>query len=114
MNKRWAVLGGLGLGAVIWGLVSEAQGALEGSVEDDDTLAERVRARLARAVAHPETVQVSVEDGVVTLAGSVAAVEFDRLVSGVLRVRGVKDVNDQLDVRPTPNGARDFEDIPAD
>jgi osmotically-inducible protein OsmY len=113
MKKRWALLGGLGLGAVVWGILGEAQGALEGPI-DDDGLAERVRARLARAVSRPEAVQVTVENGVVTLAGTVAAAEFDRLVSTVLRVRGVQDVNDQLDVRPTADGARDFQDTPAE
>jgi BON domain len=112
MNKRWAMLGGLGLGAVVWGLLSEARGALEGGVEDDATLADRVRKRLAGAVSHPEAVHVSVKDGVVTLGGTVAAAEFDRLVSRVLRVRGVVDVDDQLDVRPLGGGARDFEDTP--
>ena len=114
MKKRWAMLGGLGLGAVVWGLLAEARGALEGPIEDDDALAERVHARLGRTVSHPETVEVTVENGVVTLAGTVAAAEFDRLVSGVLRVRGVRDVNDQLEVRPTSAGARDLEDSPAE
>lgn len=155
MNKRWAMLGGLGLGAGLmyildpvagrkrrktvadkagsiqrtsasaigrvsrdigkeaWGLLAEAQGAFEGPIEDD-ALAEQVRTRLGRTVSHPDNVQVSVENGVVTLAGTVAAAEFDRLVSGVLRVRGVQDVNDQLDVRPTADGARDFKDTPAE
>ena len=45
-------------------------------------------------------------------APGVDAPEFDRLISTVLRVKGVRDVNDQLDVRPTANGARDFEDTP--
>ncbi len=114
MDKRWAMLGGLGLGAVVWGLLAEARGAFEGSIDDDETLTERVRTRLARTVSHPDAVQVSVENGFVTLTGTVAAAEFDRLVSCVLRVRGVRDVNDQLDVRPTANGARDFEDSPAE
>ena len=156
MNKRWAMLGGLGLcaglmyildpvagrkrrktvadkagsiqrtsasaigrvsrdiGKEAWGLLAEAQGAFEGPIEDDDALAERVRTRLGRAVSHPDKVQVSVENGVVTLTGTVAAAEFDRLVSGVLRVRGVRDVNDRLDVRPTADGARDFENTPAE
>lgn len=155
MNKRWAMLGGLGLGAGLmyildpvagrkrrktmayktgslrtsasaigrvsrdigkeaWGLLTEAQGVFEGPMEDDESLAERVRARLERTVSHPDTLQVRVENGVVTLAGTVGAAEFDRLVSGVLRVKGVRDVNDQLDVRPIANGARDFEDTPAD
>ena len=102
MKKRWAMLGGIGLGAgVLWGILAEAQGALEGPIEDDDALAERVRARIARVIPRPETVRVSVANGTVTLAGSVAAADFDRLISGVLRVRGVLDVNEQLDVRPT-------------
>ena len=114
MKKRWALLGGLGLGAVVWGLLGEAQGALEGPIEDDDG-AGRSRAGAAR----PDGLasgsrQVTVENGVVTLAGTVAAAEFDRLVSTVLRVRGVQDVNDQLDVRPTADGARDFQDTPAE
>lgn len=114
MKKRWAILGGLGLGAgVIWGLLAEARSALEGPIEEDDAVADRVRTRLGRTVSRPGAVQVSVENGVVTLAGTVAAAEFDRLVSSVLRVRGVRDVNDQLDVRPTADGARDFEDTPA-
>ena len=81
MKKRWALLGGLGLGAVVWGLLGEAQGVLEGPIEDDDGLAELVRARLARAVSRPDAIQVTVENGIVTLAGTVAAAEFDRLVS---------------------------------
>jgi osmotically-inducible protein OsmY len=102
MRKRWAMLGGLGLGAgVFWALLSEAQDALEGPSDDDDALAERVRGRLGRTVPQPGTVHVSVQNGVVTLTGAVAAAEFDRLVSDVLRVRGVRDVIDQLDVRPT-------------
>jgi osmotically-inducible protein OsmY len=158
MNKRWAMLGGLGLGAGLmyildpvagrkrrrtvadtagslrkrtsgsaigrvsrdigkeaWGLLTEAQNVFEGGpTEDDGSLADRVRERLARTVSRPEALQVTVENGVVTLAGTVGAAEFDRLVSGVLRVKGVQDVNDQLDVRPVANGARDFEDTPSD
>lgn len=154
MNKRWATLGGLGLGAGLlyildpiagrkrlravadktgsmkktaraigrvsrdigkeaWGLLGEAESVFAGPLEDDETLAGRVRVRLARTLSRPDTVQVLVENGVVTLAGTVAAAEFDRLVSSVLRVKGIRDVNDQLDVRPTANGARDFEDTPA-
>ena len=39
--------------------------------------------------------------GVVTLSGTVRATEFDRLVSAVLKVRGVQDVNDALQIRAT-------------
>jgi osmotically-inducible protein OsmY len=103
------------IGKEAWGLLAEAGDAFdEGPIEDDTALADRVRDRLVRAVAHPEGVTVSVAKGVVTLGGSVPAAEFDRLVSSVLRVRGVRDVNDQLDVRPVGKGHRDFGDTPAE
>ena len=117
MKRRgWAMLGGLGLGAGLMyilnpggrrggeegsgglsGMLSEATDAF-GAAEDDEVLAGRVRARLRRVVADADKVSVSVKDGVVTLTGSVGATEFDRLVSAVLKVRGVHDVDDQLEV----------------
>jgi hypothetical protein len=116
MKKRWAVLGGLGLGVgVLWTLLSEAQDVLEGTSDDDQAVADRVRKQLSRLLSRPaDQVQLSVDNGVVTLSGTIAAADFDRLVSRVLRVKGVRDVNDQLDVRPTVDGARDFQDTPAE
>jgi osmotically-inducible protein OsmY len=104
------------IGKEAWGLLAEAQSAFGGEelVVDDAILADRVRERLSRAVSRPGAVQVGVQDGVVTLTGSVPAVEFDPLVSAVIRVRGVRDLNDQLDVRPIEDGARDFEDSAAE
>jgi osmotically-inducible protein OsmY len=100
------MLGGLGLGAGLMyilnpngrGILSEAGDAF-GAVEDDEVLAARVRARLRQVVRDPETVGVAVEGGLVTLTGTVGATEFDRLVSAVLKVRGVRDVEDRLQVR---------------
>jgi len=122
MKRRgWAMLGGLGLGAGLMyildpgrrrragmeeeegglaGVLSEATDAF-GAAEDDEVLGERVRARLRRVVRDAEQLGVSVRDGVVTLTGSVGATDFDRVVSAVLKVRGVHDVDDQLEVRPT-------------
>ena len=102
------MLGGLGLGAGLMyllnptgrGMLAEASNAF-GAAEDDEVLIARVRSRLRRVVADPEAIGVEVKDGVVTLTGSVGAAEFDRLVSAVLRVRGVQDVDDQLEVRAT-------------
>ena len=120
MKRRgWAMLGGLGLGAGLMyllnprggrggeeetggglsGMLSEATDAF-GAAEDDEVLGDRVRARLHRVAADAGRVGVSVKDGVVTLTGSVGAADFDRIVSAVLKVRGVHDVDDQLDVRP--------------
>ena len=120
MKRRgWAMLGGLGLGAGLMyilnpgrragddeeggglaGMLSEATDAF-GAAEDDEVLGERVRARLRRVLADADRVGVAVKEGVVTLTGSVAATDFDRVVSAALKVRGVHDVDDQLEVRPT-------------
>jgi hypothetical protein len=106
--RGWAMLGGLGLGAGLMyilnpnreGMLSEASTAF-GAPEDDEELEGRIRARLRRVVRDPDAVGIAVEDGLVTLTGSVGAAEFDRLVSAVLKVRGVRDVDDRLEVRAT-------------
>ena len=116
--KKW-LLSGLGLGAGflylldptgrsrrspegdeggLSGVLGEARDAFGGAV-DDEVLAARVRSRLRRVVERPEDVGVAVAGGVVTLSGAVRATEFDRLVSAVLKVRGVQDVKDALQVR---------------
>ncbi len=117
--KKW-LLSGLGLGAGflylldptgrsrrssadasdggLSGVLGEARDAFGGAV-DDEVLAARVRSRLRRVVERPEDVHIAVAGGVVTLAGTVRAAEFDRLVSAVLKVRGVRDVDDRLQVR---------------
>jgi osmotically-inducible protein OsmY len=100
------MLGGLGLGAGLMyilnpngrGILSEASDAF-GAVEDDEVLATRVRGRLRQVVREPEAVAVAVDGGLVTLTGTVGATEFDRLISAVLKVRGVRDVEDRLQVR---------------
>jgi osmotically-inducible protein OsmY len=103
------------IGKEAWGLLAEAQGAFDdGPMEADGVLADHVRERLRRAVTRPDAVEIAVRNGVVTLTGTVPAKEFDRLVSTVLRVRGVRDIDDRLDVRPIADGHRDFEDTPAE
>lgn len=119
--KKW-LLSGLGLGAGflylldptgrrrrpggeagedgLSGVLAEARDAFGGEV-DDEVLAARVRSRLRRVVDRPDDVTVVAASGVITLSGTVGPTEFDRLVSAVLKVRGVHDVRDALEVRPT-------------
>jgi len=79
------------------GIVAEARAAFEGPV-DDDVLVARVREALGRAVERPGDVEVAAQDGVVRLFGRVGAQELDGLISTVLRVRGVLDVYEELEV----------------
>jgi hypothetical protein len=78
------------------GLFAEAAGALRRSAVDDHVLAERVRAQLGRLVSHPHALRVQTDSGKVTLSGPVLQDEQRRLVRGVRKVRGVREVCDEL------------------
>ncbi|MDT3669627.1 MAG: SRPBCC family protein [Aromatoleum sp.] len=64
---------------------------------------ERVRARIGRAVSTPGALKVRAQDdGTVILAGPVLASEVSRLMRAAWSVRGVKGVDDQLEVHDHP------------
>ena len=69
---------------------------------EDDVLAERVRSKMGRYVSHPGAIEVSVAAGQVTLRGPVLADEADGLVRAVESVRGVREVEDRLEVYSEP------------
>jgi len=84
------------------GFISEARGRLtEGAVEDE-VLSGRGRSKLGFLVRHPSSIQVDAHDGLVTLRGSVLADEIEQLVRGMHAVRGVKEVDNQLEVHDNP------------
>ena len=64
----------------------------------DDILAERVRAQLGRPLSHPRLVDLRAENGRIILLGAVLADEVDSLLARVAHVRGVKQIDSQLDV----------------
>jgi osmotically-inducible protein OsmY len=67
--------------------------------EDDDVVAERVRAELGRVVSQPGAVVVAVEHGVVTLSGQATEREREDLIAVTRWVRGVRDLEDRLETR---------------
>jgi uncharacterized membrane protein len=67
----------------------------------DEVLAERVRAKLGRAVSHPGSITVLVANGSVTLAGPVLAHEHKPLLRAVSRVPGIYELYDGLEVHKT-------------
>src|SRR5204862_5989594 len=81
------------------GVVASLRSRLE-SEEDvsDDVLRERVRARVGQVVSYAGSIEVSVADGRVTLQGPVLADDVARLLRRVRAVRGVTDVQCELDV----------------
>jgi uncharacterized membrane protein len=63
----------------------------------DEVLADRVRARLGRAVTHPGALEVRASSGHVVLLGPILATERERLIRAVAGVPGVVDVIDRLE-----------------
>lgn len=83
----------------IRGLIAETAAAFRCETVSDAVLEERVRSKMGRVVSEPGQIEVLATDGQVTLRGVVPAVEADKLLSRVSRVRGVRGVESQLNVR---------------
>jgi len=64
----------------------------------DWVLEERVRATVGRLSRHPSSIEVNANQGLVTLSGPILKDEVDRVVSGASKTRGVKEVNNRLEV----------------
>jgi uncharacterized membrane protein len=85
------------------GLASEARSRFKQDEASDEVLVARVRAELGRAVSHPSAIEVTAEQGRVTLSGPILAREVDDVLSTVRSVRGVADVENQLEVHERPD-----------
>jgi len=80
------------------GFTSEFESLINREVPSDRTLVERVRSKMGRYVSHPGAIEVQANQGQVTLSGQVLSHEVDDLLSAVKSVRGVEQVENQLQV----------------
>jgi hypothetical protein len=81
------------------GLVAETTGRFSDRKGVQDwVLEERVRANIGRLSRHPGSIEVAANEGQVTLSGPILKEEVDRVVSGASKTRGVKEVNNRLEV----------------
>jgi uncharacterized membrane protein len=64
---------------------------------DDDILVARVRSELGRVVSHPHAIEVTSQDGFITLKGPILDDEYEQLLDAVCKVRGVKDIDNRLE-----------------
>jgi len=83
------------------GTVAEGRAAFLEDTVDDSVLADRVRSKLGFLVRHPSSINVQANDGRVTLSGPVLTDEVQQLIAGVASVRGVRDVENRLEVHET-------------
>ncbi|HEX7182002.1 MAG TPA: BON domain-containing protein [Thermoanaerobaculia bacterium] len=87
------------------GLVAGARSKLrKGDDAPDQVLEGRVRSTLGRAVSHPGALLVEVYEGRVILRGDVLASELSHLLSTVQSVKGVSEVDNQLNVHESAEG----------
>lgn len=77
---------------------------LTDDLPDDETLVARARTALGRLVSHPHAVDVLAHEGRVILSGPILRREANRFVRAVRRLRGVRDVENRLEIHERPDG----------
>ena len=81
------------------GLIAETQSQLRSADRPEDTvLVARVRAQIGHVISQASAVDVTAQQGRVTLRGSVPAHEVEKLLSAVASVAGVTAVVNRLEV----------------
>ena len=85
------------------GVVAEIRSLLHADGRTrDDVLLQRVRSRIGEITGRAGGIDATVSDGRVTLRGPVLEVEVDHLLRRVRGVRGVREVDDQLELHARP------------
>jgi len=82
-----------------YGLIAETRTQLRGAeVPEDTVLVARVRAQIGHVISQAGAVDVTAQQGRVTLSGSIAAHEVEKLLAAVASVAGVTAVVNRLEV----------------
>lgn len=89
---------GRDLGNRAQGLASEMLSELTCEPVTDEVLVERVRAHIGHVIAHPHNVEVSAQEGHVTLQGRLPGHDLEPLLACVRKVRGVLSVDNRMEV----------------
>lgn len=90
------------LGNRLDGLVHDARCLITPDHPDDRTIVQRVRSKMGRYVSHPGAVEVRSDGGQVTLRGPILARDAEAFLGAVKQVRGVRGVENQLEVHDQP------------
>ena len=73
------------------------------SETSDQKLVARVRSKLGRVVSHPHAINVTANEGHVTLNGPILTHEVDDLLKAVSKVSGVNEIENQLEEHKQPD-----------
>ncbi len=82
---------------VAQGAMHETKARMSDEPVDDATLVGRVRSELGRVASNVSSLEVSALEGKVTLRGPVLEDEMDKVLSTTNSIRGVKEVDNQLE-----------------
>jgi uncharacterized membrane protein len=87
------------------GVIADLRGRLFRHAVSDPVLVERVRTRIGRSIRHPRAIDVTARDSRVIVRGHVTADEAGVLLRRVASVRGVREVEDRLEIHAVPSEA---------
>lgn len=88
------------------GIVAETSAALRIEQITDDQLIARVRSRIGHVTMHPNAIEVTAHDGIVSLSGPVLAREVRTLINCVRGIKGVHSVENNLELHERPDTPR--------
>ena len=86
------------------GMMAELRSQFRLGSPTDETLVARVRSKLGHAVSHPSAIEVSAQDGRVTLRGPILMSEVDHALMAVRLIPGVTELDNQLEPHEAPDG----------
>ena len=86
------------------GVTAAVRGRWAGDAVSDETLVERVRAKLGRVCSHPHAIDVDANNGEVTLCGSALASEVPGILTTAATIRGVESVHNELESYESAEG----------
>jgi hypothetical protein len=86
------------------GMIVEAGNIFGNEDVPDDVLVARVREKLGHYTSHPGAIEVTASDGRATLSGPILASEAPGVRRAVAHVRGVREVDDRLEVHEQDDG----------
>jgi gas vesicle protein len=84
------------------GMVAEVRSRISEGEVSDEVLEGRVRSKLGFLVRHPSAITTHIANGRVLLSGPVLSDELEQLIAGVRAVRGVRAVENQLELHDSP------------
>jgi len=94
------------------GLAAETSAMFKCDHTSDEVLVDRVRSHLGRHCSHPHAIRVSAEGGHVTLSGPILERDLCGVIRAVRNVRGVRCMENHLDVHESPGAVAGLQGEP--